>query len=453
MGIAVSVRIPLTTEGILHILPRQCLAQPQAIHGRYPIMLRFFLLFLLSCILAHPPAFAVMLTREAVIGIHPVSGFPAFIAEPGMRSPKSAAFSPDGRLLVINALEAGKTFAYAVGTWKKVWEVRHKFPAAAQTRQAGMIPVRLKKFFAFPAKPRGWSGKPVEMAFTPDGRLLYVTSYRKDFDPHGHLASSVSVIETSSGKIVASLPSGPIPKSLAIAPDGSRLVVADWGDNTISVWALDKDGLPRKLLQHFAAGKRLDVAKLDGDRDKQCGWCLRGVVFAPDGSIALVSRMSRVNGLDVVDAVSGKHLGLKRGVPSSLRHLVWSGDKLFASSCAGRFVASIEGPDVVAADSDTAMRAAWKIHKTGSSVRTIAVSGALVLATLHQSQKIGLYDASTLKCLASIPAPAWPVGACLSPDESWAVVTSQGYKGSGGNTVSIFKIQIDQPEGKLATLP
>lgn len=390
------------------------------------------------------PAGAGRLVREVTIGTFRLSHFPSAVIEPDMHSPKSAAFTPDGKLLLVNALEAGKTFAYETGTWRKVWEVRHVFAASEQTRHEALIPDALRHFFDFPPTPRAWTGKPVELAITPDGRLAYSSSYRKDFDQHGHLASSISVIDIATGTLVASLPSGPIPKSLAISPDGSRLVVADWGDNTVSVWELAKNGLPLRLVNHFAAGKRLAVSGLTGDRDVECGWCLRGTTFASDGETALISRMSRKNGLDMVDAASGRHLGFIKGVPTSLRHLVCAGGTVYASSGAGRCLASIRESRLLATSAGPA-KAAWHVHKTGSSVRTIAVAGGLLVAALHDRQEIGLYDAATLEQLDVLPAPAWPVGACLSPDGTRAVITAQGFHGSGGNLVAIYRIEADPP--------
>lgn len=388
-------------------------------------------------------AAAGRLVREVTIGPVRLAHFSNAIIEPDMRSPKSAAFTPDGKLLLINALEAGTTFAYETGTWRKVWAVRHVFPASEQQREEALIPDHLRQFFAFPPRPQAWTGKPVEMAISPDGRLAYVTSYRKDFDAHGHLASSVSIIDIAAGKIVASLPSGPIPKSLAVSPDGSRLVVADWGDNTVSVWELAKDGLPLRLVNHFAAGKRLDVSGLTGDRDVECGYCLRGTIFASDGKTVLISRMSRKNGLDVVDAVSGQHLGFK-GVPTSLRHLACAKGLVYAASSAGKCLATIT-ESLLVADRDRPTKAAWHVHKTGSSVRTIAVAGNLLVAALHGRQEIALYDAASLEQLDVLPAPAWPVGASLSPDGTWVAVTAQGYHGSGGNMVAIYRILPDDP--------
>lgn len=394
--------------------------------------------------LASEPVQGGRLVREVSIGPSRLSRFPCAVIEPDMRSPKSAAFTPDGQLLLVNALEAGKTFAFETGTWRKAWEVRHAFAAAEQARHEALLPENLRPFFDFPPTPQAWTGKPVEIAVSPDGRLAYVTSYRKDFDRHGHLASSISVIHIASGRLIASLPSGPIPKSLAVSPDGARLVVADWGDNTVSVWELGQDGLPLRLVNHFAVGRRLDVAKLTGNRDVQCGYCLRGVAFASDGRTVLVSRMSRKNGLDLVDAVSGGHLGFRPGVPTSLRHVACAGGRVYASSSAGRCLASIQESRLLS-DQHNA-NSTWHVQKTDSGVRTIAVAGDILAAALHGRKEVALYDAATLTPLETLPTAAWPVGACLSPDGRWLAVTAQGHQGSGGNMVSVYRIEADTPQ-------
>lgn len=396
-------------------------------------------------------AHGARLVREVSIGTFRLSHFPRSVIEPDMHSPKSVAFTPDGRLLLINALEAGKTFAFETGTWRKAWQVSHAFPASEQARHEALIPDNLRQYFDFPPKARAWTGKPVEMAITPDGRLAYVTSYRKNFDPHGHLASSVSIIDIAAGKLIASLPSGPIPKSPAISPDGTRLVVADWGDNTVSVWELGKDGLPLRLVNHFAVGKRLDVSGLTGNRDVQCGYCLRGTTFASDGKTVLISRMSRNNGLDIVDAVSGAHVGFLPDVPTSLRHLVCTRGMVYASSSAGKCLASIKEATLLS-PKHKPRRENWRVRKADSGVRTIAVAGDVLVAAMHGRKEIGLYDAASLAPLERLPTAAWPVGACVSPDNRWIAVTAQGYHGSGGNMVAVYRLEDDRQPTVVCSL-
>jgi YVTN family beta-propeller protein len=76
-------------------------------------------------------------------------------------------------------------------------------------------------------------GKPIpvagatQLAVTPDGTHVYVTSYS---------SASVSVIDTASNKVVgAPIPVGAEPWGIAFTPDGTRAYVSNTGPNTVSV--------------------------------------------------------------------------------------------------------------------------------------------------------------------------------------------------------------------------
>jgi DNA-binding beta-propeller fold protein YncE len=45
-----------------------------------------------------------------------------------------------------------------------------------------------------------------------------------------------------------------------------------------------------------------------------------------------------------------------------------------------------------------------------------------------------------MKVVATISADSYPVGMALSPDQKHLIVTSQGKKSGGGNSVMIFNI-------------
>ena len=55
------------------------------------------------------------------------TGRPGDLYDGGVRSPKSAAFSPDGRKLYINALEGGQTLVYAFPSLKRLAAITHAF--------------------------------------------------------------------------------------------------------------------------------------------------------------------------------------------------------------------------------------------------------------------------------------------------------------------------------------
>jgi YVTN family beta-propeller protein len=61
---------------------------------------------------------------------------------------------------------------------------------------------------------------------TPDGRKVYVSSDG---------ASTVSVIDTATDRVVASIEVGANPHGLAVSGDGSRVLVSGWGSNRVLV--------------------------------------------------------------------------------------------------------------------------------------------------------------------------------------------------------------------------
>ncbi len=65
------------------------------------------------------------------------------------------------------------------------------------------------------------------MAITPDGAYVYVTN---EFG-----GNKVSVINTSSNTVVATVSVGNNPMDVAVTPDGAYAYVANSGDGTVSV--------------------------------------------------------------------------------------------------------------------------------------------------------------------------------------------------------------------------
>src|SRR5579872_3667057 len=104
------------------------------------------------------------------------------------------------------------------------------FPMIA--RLLGVVAVALLAIAAKPAARQSSSAlkerylSPIEIAFSPDGRLLYVVCQDSD---------EVRVVDAQSSKVVATIPVGHVPRGIALSPDGSRLYVTNAWPDTVSV--------------------------------------------------------------------------------------------------------------------------------------------------------------------------------------------------------------------------
>ncbi len=97
---------------------------------------------------------------------------------------------------------------------------------------AGVFAVVMLAIAAQPAPRQSTSSlkerylSPIEMAFSPDGRFLFVVCQDGD---------EVRVVEVESGKVKQSIPVGHIPRGIASAPDGKRLYVSNAWSDSVSV--------------------------------------------------------------------------------------------------------------------------------------------------------------------------------------------------------------------------
>src|ERR1700751_2228970 len=104
------------------------------------------------------------------------------------------------------------------------------FPLMA--RVAGIVAVALLAIAAQSARkqaatlPRERYLSPIEMAFSKDGRELYVVCQDSD---------EVRVIEIPSGQVSLKIPVGRVPRGIALSPDGRRLYVTNASSDTVSV--------------------------------------------------------------------------------------------------------------------------------------------------------------------------------------------------------------------------
>ncbi len=362
-------------------------------------------------------------------------------------SPKSVNIHPSGKKFYVNSLEGGKTAVYSLPDLKKLAVISHRFDASHSHLWAP--PSGLFKFRHYHNNVNNFLGKPVESAFSHDGRYLWVPYYRRSFDLNAQDPSALAVIDAAADTIVRIMEAGVLPKMITVSPDGATVAIAHWGDNTVGLIDSSSENPKEwKYIDNIAVGHQLfhDFSLTESvDRDKNSGEALRGSVFTPDGRYLLVGCMSG-GGIAVIDVKERKYLGKLFGMMANVRHLVIKGDYIYASiNVAGyvqrlplaKLLDTIAGMD----GSRNATVNGWESTKVQPGARTLELSpmGDYIFVACNFGSAICIVD-STMHKIAEIPADSYPVGLDISPDGRWLISTSQGRKGSGGNCVDIFEL-------------
>jgi YVTN family beta-propeller protein len=92
---------------------------------------------------------------------------------------------------------------------------------------------------------------PIEMAFSPDGHLLYVVCQDSD---------EVRIVDPNSAKVVGSIHVGHVPRGIALSPDARRLYVTNAWSDSVSVI----DTAAREVVQTFPTGFEPAGVVVDG---------------------------------------------------------------------------------------------------------------------------------------------------------------------------------------------
>ena len=116
---------------------------------------------------------------------------------------------------------------------------------------------------------------PLEIAISPDGRLLYVLCQDSD---------EIRVVDATSDKVLKSIPVGRVPRGIVLSRNGDRLYVTNAWSDTVSV---------------------IDTMSLEVIETLSAGFEPSGVVVDPNGSALYVAnRLS--NDVSVIDLKTGQ---------------------------------------------------------------------------------------------------------------------------------------------------
>ncbi|MGA2002793.1 MAG: beta-propeller fold lactonase family protein [Terriglobales bacterium] len=142
---------------------------------------------------------------------------------------------------------------------------------------------------------------PIEMALSPDGRLLYVVCQDSD---------EVRVVDAQSGLVINSVPVGHVPRGIVVSPDGQQLFVTNAWSDTVSV---------------------IDAGTLKVVRSLPTGFEPTGIVIdKPGQTLYVANRLS--SDISVIDVKSGEETKrLLAGTGASYLALSPDGKLIYAS--------------------------------------------------------------------------------------------------------------------------
>ncbi len=365
-----------------------------------------------------------------------------------VRSPKSINIHPDGTKYYVNSLEGGKTVVYEAGTDVKLKVIKHAFTEADSLLWSE--PSGLFEFTHYMKNLNTFWGKPVESAFSHNGRYLWVPYYRRSYDLNAQDPSAVAVIDTQTDSIVRLMETGPLPKMIAVSDDNCYVAITHWGNNTVGIIDIFSDSpeewyyvdcvtIQHKLTLNYSLTSVVN-------RDIGSGLCLRGTAFTPDGRYLLVGCMGGKGGIAVIDMSDFSYLGTIYGMMTNLRHIVIKDEFIYLSINNKGYIQRT--PLKLFYDAIERLRKGdnelkdWESCKVAAGARTIGITpdGRYVVAACNFGSRLVVVDTQSFQEVARIKADSFPVGLDISNDGHYIYTTSQGREGKGGNCVDIYRI-------------
>jgi YVTN family beta-propeller protein len=244
-----------------------------------------------------------------------------------------------------------------------------------------------------PDRTGALQGGPVEAAVTPDGRYVYVSNYsmygpgagREGFDacmPGDGIADS-TVYRVSVGSLAVDqvIRVGPVPKFLAVTPDGRRLVVSNWCGESVSI---------------VDTGTGQEVQRIP------VGHNPRGVAITADSRTAYIALMG-ANRLAVIDLPTGtvRTIG---GVGGEPRHLNLSPD--------GHWLYITLNADGAVAKMDTTTERVVARVATGNQPRSawLAADGANLFVVNYESASVSKVRTADMTVVQTVGTSTHPIG-------------------------------------------
>ena len=403
----------------------------------------FFGLLLIIVFVSNDPCWS----KEKKEEVHNKFELLANLRNSKIYSPKSVIFSTDGKKFYVNALEGKSTLVFDSETLEMIKVIPHNFTIETANlflnNENTLFDYEYNNCYST-GEQNIFSGKPVESTLTQDGKYLWVTYYRRNCDPNSSSPSAIAIIDTETDEIVRVMPTGPIPKTVTNSGDNKFVAITHWGDNTLGILDISSnDPATFTYKAHLTVGKRLAIKNISKNRDRRCGLCLRATAFTKDGLYLFVAGMAS-NRLTVFETQNWEEIGSVRLPVANPRHMVLShdGERLYVSFNIPGKIAAISVQEIL----DNAPEhkpCSGEILRVGQGVRTIAISNddQRLYVVCNRTSTLSCIDLKSWKIIDTIAVHPYAVGLAINPEETLAVVTSQGRNRHGGNNVAVYSIK------------
>jgi YVTN family beta-propeller protein len=253
-------------------------------------------------------------------------------------------------------------------------------------------------------------GAPVEAAFSPNGKVAWVSNYAMygaGFSPEGKDActsaagvsrSFVYKIDTSTFEVTKVVKAGAVPKYVAVTPNGKQVLVTNWCSMDLTVI----DARTAKVIATIAIP----------------GAHPRGIAVSRDSTTAYVAVMG--SGKVVAVNLKTHRVSLLAKTGDGPRHLVLSkdGTTLYVTNNGSGTVTAV----------DIATRKVVGTLKVGREPRSMAMSsdgGALYVVSYDDARLVKIRT-SDFSIVQSVPTDGYPVGVTYEPTKKRVWVACYG---------------------------
>jgi YVTN family beta-propeller protein len=230
--------------------------------------------------------------------------------------------------------------------------------------------------------------EPFGVAVTSDGSKVYVSNF---------LAQSVSVIDAATNTVVATVLVGFLPEGVAVTPDGGMVYVANAGQNTVSVI----DAATNTVIATIPVGTQP-----------------KGVAVTPDGSkVYVANEDGNTQGGNTVSVINTATNTVVATIPVGAEPF-----NVAVSPDGSKVYVTIDGDNNVSVIDTATDAVVGTPIPVGTNPWGVAFTpdGGKVYVTNRVSNSVSVINTATNTVVATIPlgGPIGPIGVAVTPDSS-----------------------------------